>query len=643
MSGQWYTMTVGAVYSLVANNGKMDNLLNANQYLKSRLFQIRCAKTAAARTNPNINPEPSLNDIEKTHVLLVNAKYKPFVTTAQEYYKESYNGTVVFGAQQVQIPIPQFGDFFNDMAILTQLASVSATVGTVPAFPTAIKSLPANPDTAFPGTRVSEMANAAGKLYTRYIQRYCDIAGNTILPGAAAQNFVRYCEYPGVRLFKKTWFEVNSTVLDTYTNMSAITIAKKRIMPHKLQAWKKLVGQETPSESYSDLVTIAGASQFASPIVGVNNIAGQTDAASASASVSSYKVRREFYSGPQTPQATQPAQNWWTPLWFWFNTDVHLSIPSAAIPFNNRYIKFVLAQQSEIVFTAPGNLFYELSVEQITDADTTAPGTSTAVAINGINRYTRRIPQLATGSVVDTTQQIKNMSLYINNLFIDPMVHEMYIKRIGFSMVRVHLEQVTQMNTGIAQDLMNMFKYPVEYYFVGAQPTGNSTGNNQWRDWHRFESITEEYVDNVDRGLTYNWVATSTSATLQPMNVQRSLGRDTVLVKSQCLDTIKVYVNAIELYKEESGIMFTTYIPYNFGENTISTLYDDGIHMVNFSAIPGIYQPTGHFNISRANQFYTQLTSQIASSSNPVQVYYVAKAINFLLIAEGSATLRYTA
>lgn len=638
-------MAVGAVYQIIANQGKMDNLLNANKFLKQRIEQIRCAKSRLARGDPNFDVDPSLNDIEKTHILLVNAKYKPFVTTAQEYYKQSYNGSINFG-QEAQIPIPQFGDFFNDMALNVTLEAVSATVGQVPALPTAIKAVPGagTQDTIIAGARVTEVINLAAKTYTRYIQRYCDITGATVAAASAASNFVRYCEYPGVRLCKMTSFEVNSTVLDKYSDIAHITVAKRRIMPHKLNAWKKLVGQEVSIESSSDLIAISGVSQYSAPITGVTDVSGQVVAPAAALNTSTYRVKKEFFNGPQTPAATQPILELWVPLWFWFNTDVHLAIPSAAIPFNNRYIKVQLANQADIVFVAPGNLFYELSVEVVVDADAGAnSGSSGAVTIRSVNKYTRRVPQLASSSVVNTSQKILTLALFINNLFIDPDVHEMYIKRIGFSMVRVYLEQETQLTQVLFQDLMNMFKYPIEFFFLGARPTVNTTGSTAWRDWHRFQQINEDKVNTVVRTNAYNWVATDTILTAQQMNVQESSGCDTIYNAVNTISTLKVYVNAVELYKEESGILFTTYIPYNFGENTVSTVYDDGIHMVNFSCFPGIYQPTGHFNVSRTNNFYVQIRSALASASYPLEVRYIAKAINFLLIADGSCVLRYTA
>ena len=58
---------------------------------------------------------PTLVDIERTHVLFMNAHYKPFVAIGYEYNKvKVQNGVPQFNTQVV-FSIPQFGDFFYDI------------------------------------------------------------------------------------------------------------------------------------------------------------------------------------------------------------------------------------------------------------------------------------------------------------------------------------------------------------------------------------------------------------------------------------------------------------------------------------------------------------------------------------------------
>ena len=75
---------------------------------------------------------------------------------------------------------------------------------------------------------------------------------------------------------------------------------------------------------------------------------------------------------------------------------------------------------------------------------------------------------------------------------------------------------------------------------------------------------------------------------------------------------------------------------------------DQGVMMVNFSLKPGEYQPCGHFNVSRAREFYLNLMSSVIGSPDSTGILQQGDiiacgiAINFLLISDGSAVLRYS-
>jgi len=115
----------------------------------------------------------------------------------------TYNGSVQFS-------IPQFGDFFSDMVVNIQHAATQATLGTVPAFPALVG--PDNPLVTSTSSS-SGLANVTTGVFTRYTHEYVDVSGNVLTVGAPARNFVRYCEYPGQRIFKKVKFDVNGELI----------------------------------------------------------------------------------------------------------------------------------------------------------------------------------------------------------------------------------------------------------------------------------------------------------------------------------------------------------------------------------------------------------------------------------------------
>lgn len=639
-------MAVGAVYQIIANQGKMDNLLTANKFLNQRIAAVVCAKRKLANGDPSYDIMPSLSDIEKTHILFVNAKYKPFVTTAMEYKKYSYTGSALSG-NDCSVEIQQFGDFFVDMVFKTVFNEIGTSVGRVPVIPARIGNTEISNTQS--GIVSYNQSNVTNGLVWRYTQKYTDFAENVKLAtttgvggqlGEAASNYVRFCEYPGVRLFQETKFEIASAPLDKYSHMAAITIAKKFIQPNKMTAWKKLVGQEVAIEAYSDAVAYPGSNGYIGPMGQANFNASNSwpDSTGLALATKSFKKSESYMAGLQTPQPGYAAGSviLWTPLWFWFNTDVHLAIPSAAIPFNNRYIRFRTARKNEILSVAPGNLLYSVTVEAFTTPN------GVYVDTGAVPKYVteRSIPVLADGSVL-TGGDVGSIELYINNLFIQPEIHEMFIKRIGFSMIRIYLEQELDVNTSSFDLLMNQFKYPIEYFFVGGRPDANVNSDTAWRDWHRYQYINNEKVDSIARSI--GTVMDTTIAASVTYPIQRKLETDNVITTVPTVTGLKVYVAGVTLTEENTPEFYANYIPYNYGRDTINTNESDGSLMVNFSLFPGIYQPSGHFNVSRANNFYVKTETPNVPSLGKIKNFYIAKAINFLLIADGSCVLRYTA
>ncbi len=409
-------MSAGGVFKLIANDGKADRMIMATELLNQRIKDIMCMRARQGFPDPT----PTLVDIERTHILFVNSHFKPFAAIGYEYNKVRANtGTAQYGGS-VQFSIPQFGDFFNDMVINATLASTAASVGVVPALPAFIG---ADDQVLTSTASVSAEENTTSGVYTKYTHEFVDIQGNVLTVGAAAQNFVRYAEFPGQRLFKKVKFEVNGNPLDEYTAEAYMYHQKYRIAPNKMTGWKRLVGQEVPVEAYSDIMSISGTSTFPAGVVDLEDVNG--DAAAAGPVSASQTARRltQVVNGPQTPKAIQPALDLWVPLIFWFNKDPRLSIASVSIPYGQRFITIDVENQNNILFTAPGNVFLRLTTEFQTSAGA-AKGTAAALAVADVKKYVTMTPVLATNSVIDPTQQISNMELYINNIFVNPEIHD---------------------------------------------------------------------------------------------------------------------------------------------------------------------------------------------------------------------------
>jgi hypothetical protein len=133
----------------------------------------------------------------------------------------------------------------------------------------------------------------------------------------------------------------------------------------------------------------------------------------------------------------------------------------------------------------------------------------------------------------------------------------------------------------------------------------------------------------------------------------------TVWTHKPTINTINIKAHGIDLYQAYPSIFYASYLPYVFGGPNVNVPQDKGCHFVNFAMYPGTYQPSGHVNVSRAREFYFNYTSSVvganvvtapsvvnqpaaSTNSNSGYLYLLAAAINFLLISDGGAVLRYS-
>lgn len=333
---------------------------------------------------------------------------------------------------------------------------------------------------------------------------------------------------------------------------------------------------------------------------------------------------------------------------FWFNCDPRLAVASVAIPYGQRFIIVDIEAQRNILFTAPGNLFLKLTVQQQTSAST-GQGTAAAIAVTDVKKWVTLTPVLASGSNIDTTQAISGMELYTNNIFVNPEIHDIFIKRIGFSLIRVHRFQSQRASVSADSVLLSQLKWPIETIYTGLRPLVNISASNvnQYRDWHRLTLMTDQVLDvpTVSAGdvMTDDTVAfNAVSIKHKTFSTQSTAGRYVYPQAVETIDTLRLIAHGIDIFQQFKASFFRDYMSYTYGGANIVTPEDAGAMMLNFCLYPGTYQPSGHINISRAREFYLNYTSSYVSSSTHADLLVLAKALNFLLLSDGSATLRYS-
>lgn len=605
-------MATGGVFTIITNDGKQDRMLMATALLHDRLDKIWRLKRAA---NPGVTaPDdikvlPTLLDVEKTHILFTNAHYKPFAAIGFEYNKVRANTGSTSLGQTVQFAIPQFGDFLSDIALHVVLTQPTVTVTATEA-----EDGPA----------------------------------------------MRWTNFPGERLAKRVQKEVSGNPLDEYSFHAASFHRIFRVAPNKRVGWDRCVGQEVPEEGF----------------------VRQRDWAASGAAPESFRVASRVHVGNQTPTASKStALEMFIPLLFWYNKDVRLSIPSAAIP-SQTFINIDLATAGEMVNLLPrgSNL-----------ASWAAPG----------------------GTLSDPS--VTTCELYVNNIFINPEVHKIYIKRVGFSLIRVHRQQVVPMSS--SEIHLNQLKWPIEYMYVAAKVRDYFAGSTDalkrqhLQNWDqcsvvntstynvagqlsgRLDHLTTApttatlgvattgvlsgaatanltlangdaviiggglYLVTVGQtaGSALNGVVTVAPAPTTAITASNAVAAASYKVtfqgteiqtssRTDIFDTVTIQAHGVDMYKEMPRGFLNAYTTYSYGGPNINTPADSGALFIPFCLYPGTYQPSGHINVSRAREFYFKYTSsyQDANPSVALMLVVVASAINFLLISDGSAVLRYS-
>ena len=579
-------MSNGGAFRLLSNDGKQDDMIMATRYLNSRLSKIQSLRSRDPRIR---DPTPSLGDIEKTHILFVNSHFKPFVAVAYEYQVVNYSKAAL--GSIVQFSIPLYGDFIHDMVLHIKLGAVAA-----------------------------KNTNAGDAL-------------------------IKYVDYPGERLCKNSEFSVNGNVLDNYDNDVYSFYREFSVAPNKKLAYDRLMGHQVKKEG--EMVSSSGRG---------DNI-----------------QKTQIVTGPQVAKASQPELELWIPILFWFSRDVRVSLTSVTIPHGQRFLKLQFASADELL-------------------------QHVGLAEQDDNPGSNPVP----------VPEINMCELYVNHIFVNPEIHTIIIKKIGFNLIRVYRLQRIIADKPQDDILLSQIKWPIESMYFGGRPTVNYSRLNSGMatDWHQYSFQTKtthnsgsqdtnayfwgafandpaqaaDYTaaltrsDGRPHGLNFATILGVPGATvltvaqvntvlsrngyaplsgafvnpLLPLNAEiRTASPDTgsrIVYKETlgAFDEIGLKAHGIELFKRFPGSFYHSYLPFQYGTDKVNAPEDSGKYVIFFNFYPGSMQPSGHINVSRAREFYFGYSSSRINTNNPVEILIIGIALNFLLISDGSAVLRYS-
>lgn len=354
--------------------GKQDVYLTGSSSLYKRLSELQEIREKQGRSHPAIDVE----DVAKSHSFFFTTKFIPHIKMGHEYQKITSESGSSFSlndtghSNSVRISFKECqGDFINDMVvhvIIQGLGVPGAPLNTSP--------------------------------------RY------------------RYCDKPGIRLFKNVKLLFDELVADEYTTEDALFHDKFYLPAGKQQAWLKSIGQETPrTGSYYH---------------------------------KDFQVKQSFTftDGPQTFKVYQDKLEMWVPLLFWFAEDVKQSLQRNLIGTDQQYVQITLADINSIVQT------------MLPDGTIAEPRSNAALK----------------------NLKIEKFDLYVRNWYIDPIVRDVLCCKDRFAIIRTRRTHVKQLNKNSDNILLSQLKYPIEHMVFGFRPNINNSIFNpdSFSDWTQF-------------------------------------------------------------------------------------------------------------------------------------------------------------
>jgi hypothetical protein len=294
-----------------------------------------------------------------------------------------------------------------------------------------------------------------------------------------------------------------------------------------------------------------------------------------------------FGDGNQTFKTVQPQVELWIPLLFWFK-DIKNSFPNFLINYGQTNIEIDLESADKLITNAN----YSGSPEPL-----------------------------------HNELKLTECSLYINHIFLLPEIYKIFTAKFGFQLIRVTLQNNFTLIKHNDNILLHTVKWPVESLYFGFRPKNNDDHSQKW---YRNSIITERTIK-------------------QPVivgNDEVQVNEAQFIVEDHVIDNIQLKAHDVSLFPKTSAKFYSDYMPYAYN---VRTPKDLGWYALHFARKPGDQQPSGHFNTSQNRELVLSYESAInpltnttyINSTNPVEFYVCAECINFLLINNNTATLRF--
>lgn len=302
-----------------------------------------------------------------------------------------------------------------------------------------------------------------------------------------------------------------------------------------------------------------------------------------------YREKRMIYSGYQTLKSSHDVIDLYIPLVFWFNINKKEALLNN-FPFGRIVLK--------VEFEEINNLVSCLDVE------------------NDI--YHERF----------ITPVFNECELYSNHIYINNDIQDLFISKLGFTLIRTHLQIKKILNKNNDDvSLASELKYPIEDLCIYARPNINESGIDSLNLWHK-NSI--QVLRNIKVPIIFNSNNTD----------QLGINNITYYEDTPLFNSFRFSIDTTSIYGGNPPLFYQSYVPLVSGKTINSN--NNNIYYLSFNLYPKKFQPSSYINMSRSRNIAFEYSSNLLEAWSPVNLYIHATAINFLVYNNNTAMLNFS-
>jgi hypothetical protein len=422
----------------------------------------------------------------------------------------------------------------------------------------------------------------AGEFYNKACL-HVKLSSGTIADDAGDEQYWSWVPYLGHSFGKDYEFRVNTSELDKYDNHFAHSNYEFEVPQNQKAGYLRCIGQQVPE--------VARVNQFESAITATGGVLGNIG----------YDEEVSLVNGPQCRKIVHDEVEMFIPLWFWWNLESQESFAALTVPNGQRIVKVTLEKLENLV--------------QMYDKD------GAAIAYDA-SQWT-------------TAPVISELDFYIQNIYVNPEINDIYIDKIGFNQVRLHRQQEVNISSASFNERLSLLKWPIEEIRIAALPRENLTNTRIEDRW------SYGVVDPQTVNLAGRWHGDPTSVVTTQLSATHRKCYEIV-------KTLTLQLQGLKLYDAFPAKFFRDFTPTKFSEHQLRRAPEScGWHMININQKPGTIAASGHVNVSRIREVFLQGvlehvgTGAISPSVSEIVLYVLGKCINFVFVTNGNIIVRY--